>query len=202
MACTGRCGTTTKACQRIRVSSTMRTSSSECHDSGRSKCATSPAPSMKIWEMRFRTATTCTPQQMRTQPPSALRMEQRKFKRRKTDSSNKYIWPTNAYIFSFWCFQVGCTRQKVRQMEAVIGARSLNMEVEDTTKTCVVRKRTQWSNCSSSKTTCGWTEEPELCFWISLSTMRISTCFASPGRNHQSQQYPSHISPQILMFGS
>lgn len=77
-ACIGRCGTTTRACQGTRVSSTMRTSSSGCRDSARSESTTRPAPSTKISGMKFKVATVYTPPAMRTTLPLALKTEQRK----------------------------------------------------------------------------------------------------------------------------
>lgn len=78
MACTGKYGTTTKACQRTRASSTTRTSSSGYHGCDRSKSAMSPVPSTKTSRAKFSNATTSTPHTMRTLPPLAPRMELRK----------------------------------------------------------------------------------------------------------------------------
>lgn len=79
-ACTGRCGTTTKACRRIRASSTTRTFSSVCLGCGSSKYATSPALSTRTWGMRCTSATACTRQPARTPPPLAPRTELRRSK--------------------------------------------------------------------------------------------------------------------------
>lgn len=70
-------------------------------------------------------------------------------------------------------------------MEAASGVRCPNTEAEDSTRTCLAPGRGRWFSCSSSKTTCGWTEEPEPCFWISPYTTETSTCFALPGENHR-----------------
>lgn len=77
-------------------------------------------------------------------------------------------------------------------MGAVILARYLNMEVEDTTKTCLVQKRSQQSNCSFSKTTCGLTEAPEQSSSTSLSTMATSTSSALSGEN----RHPQYVTSQ------
>lgn len=59
------------------------------------------------------------------------------------------------------------------------------MEVGATTKICLEQKRNRWSSCSFSKSTCGWTEEPEPCFWISPSTMETSTYFVLSGKKQK-----------------
>lgn len=83
------------------------------------------------------------------------------------------------------CVIGGCTQARPRSTGAVTGDRCLSTEVGATTKICLEQKRNRWPSCSFSKSTCGWTEEPEPCFWISPSTMETSTYFALSGEKQK-----------------
>lgn len=91
-------------------------------------------------------------------------------------------------------------------MGAVIGVRCRNTEAEDTTRTCLVRRRSRRSSCGFSKTTCGWTEAPERSFSTSPSTTATSTSSASPSKNHQLQHVRLQcelwllVVPRILIY--
>lgn len=184
MACTGRYGTTTKACQRIRASSTTRTSSLGYHGCDRSKSAMSPVPSTKTSRAKFSNATTSTPHPTRTLPPLAPRMELRK----STRTIVLYLLFTyhdGVLMFAPCCATGGCTPRRQRSTGAVTGVGCLSMEVGATTKICPERKRSPRSSCSFSKSACGWTEEPGPCFWISPSTTGTSTCFVLSGKKQK-----------------
>lgn len=118
MACTGKCGTTTKACQRIRASSTTRTSSLGYRGCDRSKSAMSPVPSTKISRAKFWNATTSTPHPMRTLPPLAPRMELRKSSRTVIVLyllCVLFIYDDRLILmFASCCVTGGCTQQRLR----------------------------------------------------------------------------------------